>query len=83
VPIVPDGSDDAELEGVGTPFTVANEFAFVNVRKVLTRNGERLEISAPKLDFRVLLDPVQLEALTWQTPESLSRLLTERPNDEA
>jgi hypothetical protein len=68
-------STDAKVERVGDPQPIANEFAYVEVCKVQTRNGERLEIVAPKLEYRVLLDPVQLESLTWQTPETLSRLL--------
>ncbi len=54
---------------------VANEFTTSRVRKVLTRNGERLEIHSPKLGTTILLDPLELESLTWQTPETFSRLL--------
>jgi hypothetical protein len=54
---------------------LANEFAEVVVRKVRTRNGVRLEISAPKLERRVLLCPLELESLTWQTPETFSKFL--------
>jgi hypothetical protein len=57
------------------PLILANEFAEVVVRKVTTRNGVRLEIAAPKLGRRVRLCPLELEALTWQTSESFSRLL--------
>jgi hypothetical protein len=56
---------------------IANEFALARVRKVRTRNGERLEISAPKQDSKILLDPLQLESLTWQTPETFAEFLTE------
>lgn len=54
---------------------IANEFGLARVRKVNTRNGERLEISAPKLERRILLDPLELESLTWQTPETFSEFL--------
>jgi hypothetical protein len=54
---------------------LANEFAEVRVRMVQTRNGVRLEIAAPKLERSVLLDPVELESLTWQTPETFSSFL--------
>lgn len=57
------------------PVTIANEFASVRVAKVWTRNGERLEIEAPRLGHTIRLDPLHLESLSWQTPESLSRLL--------
>jgi hypothetical protein len=60
----------------GEYLTLANEFAEVLVRKVHTRNGVRLEIVAPKLGRKVQLDPVELESLTWQTPETFSSFLT-------
>jgi hypothetical protein len=54
---------------------VGNEFASVRVRRVLTRNGARLQVHSSKLQTDVFLDSVVLESLTWQTPESLSLLL--------
>ena len=51
---------------------ISNEFADIRIRKVYTRNGERLQIEAPR---RILLDAVQLEALTWQTPDTFSQFL--------
>lgn len=54
---------------------VANEFTTARVRKVFTRNGERLEIHSPKLGTTILLDPLELESLTWQTTETFSRML--------
>jgi hypothetical protein len=54
---------------------LVNEFAEVVIRVVPTGNGERLEIEAPRRGTRVLLDPVQLEALTWQPTETFSRML--------
>ena len=44
---------------------VANEFATVTVRRVRTRNGERLEIRSHTHDRSVRLDAIALEALTW------------------
>ncbi|HVS85313.1 MAG TPA: hypothetical protein VHD91_06760 [Gaiellaceae bacterium] len=55
--------------------TLANEFTTVRVRKERTRNGERLAIESPALGFAIRLDPLELESLTWQRPESFSRLL--------
>lgn len=55
--------------------TIANEFTTIRVRKVRTRNGERLEVSSAKLGFSIRLDPLELEALTWQGPELFSGLL--------
>lgn len=57
------------------PITVANEFAEVRIRKVHTRNGERLEIDAFRRGFRIQLDALELESLTWQTHETFSTFL--------
>lgn len=54
---------------------IANEFAFVRVRRVHTHNGVRLEIAAPKLGQSIRLDPLELESLTWQSHELFSKLL--------
>ena len=61
----------------GPVIELGNEFASVVVRKVRTRNGERLLISAPKRDTGILLCPLELESLTWQTPETFSAFLAE------
>lgn len=80
---MPSSSDRAD--GPGSPrdtgeqvdwLELANEFAEVRVRKLHTRNGVRLEIAAPRLDRRILLCPLELEALTWQTTETFSRMLS-------
>jgi hypothetical protein len=55
-------------EDDGHVIVVANEFASVAVRKVATRNGERLEIRSLGHDQVVRLDALALEALTWSTP---------------
>jgi len=44
---------------------ISNEFATVVVRKIRTRNGERLEIRSPGRETFVRLDAIALEALTW------------------
>ncbi len=54
---------------------IANEFTTVRVRKQFTRNGERLEIHSAKLGTTIMLDPLELESLTWQTTETFSRML--------
>lgn len=54
---------------------IANEFAEVRVRRVLTRNGVRLEISSPRTATAVRLDPMELEVLTRQAPEFFTDLL--------
>jgi hypothetical protein len=68
-------SEDEELIAASDWLEIGNEFAGVRVRKVLTRTGARLEITAPRRELTVYLDSTVLEALTWQTPESLSLLL--------
>lgn len=57
---------------------LSNEFTTVRVRKVQTRNGERLEIEAPKNGSVIHLDPVELESLTWQPPEVFSQFQENR-----
>jgi hypothetical protein len=55
---------------------IANEFAMIQVRKIHTRNGAQLEISAPKQERRIRLDPLELESLTWQTSETFTSFLS-------
>lgn len=57
------------------PIIIANEFVDVEVRRVLTRNGVRLEIYSPRRGRRVRLDAMVLDALTWQSPEVFSDML--------
>lgn len=52
---------------------VTNEFATVVIRKVETRNGERLEISAPSSGRSIQLDALVLESLTWSDPLELGK----------
>ena len=58
---------------------VSNESAIALVRKVRTRNGVRLEIHSPEQDRRVYLDPLLLESLAWQTPETFADTLEDPP----
>lgn len=59
------------------PIVIGNEFASVEVRRVVGRNGTRLEIYAPRQDRRVHLDAVVLEALTAYTPAALSSFVAD------
>jgi hypothetical protein len=59
----------------GAAIEVANEFAQVRVRRVETRNGSRLLIESPKSGQWVALCPLELEALTWQGPETFSAMI--------
>ena len=58
---------------------ISNNSAVVLVRKIRTRNGVRLEIYSPETDRRVYLDPLLLESLAWQTPETFSNTLEAPP----
>jgi hypothetical protein len=60
---------------VGEPISVANEFTEVLVRRVDTRNGSRLMISAPRSGQWITLDALEAEALTWQNPRTLAAMV--------
>ena len=60
---------------VGEPLTVANEFTEVMVRRVDTRNGSRLLISAPKSGQWISLDALEVEALTRQNARTLAAMV--------
>lgn len=59
----------------GAPVVIANEFVDVEVRRVHTRNGVRLEIFSPRRGTSVRLDAMVLDCLTWQPPQVFSELL--------
>jgi hypothetical protein len=61
-------ADDEAME-------LSNEFAHVEVRRVRTRNGVRLEIRSPRLGRAIRLCPLALESLTWQDERTFSRFL--------
>jgi hypothetical protein len=64
------------LDGaVGEPISIANEFTEVVVRRVDTRNGSRLLISAPRSGQWITLDALEVEALTWQNPPTLAAMV--------
>ena len=52
---------------------VANEFTYIQVQKVKTKNGEVLEIESLKNHNKITLDAMQLEALTLLKPEDFSK----------
>lgn len=58
----------------GESFGIGNEFTGVQVRKVWTRQGERLELFVPRKGSRILLDAMQLEIIAAQDPEKFSTL---------
>jgi hypothetical protein len=70
------GEREALLAGArGDAITIANEFAEVRVVRVDTRNGSRLLIESPKSGQWVALDPLELEALTWQSTATFSAMI--------
>ena len=73
-------SDEREPDrpaGPTSPIHLANEFAAVTVRVVATGNGVRLRIESPRLGRGIDLDPLELEALTWQSHELFTALLAD------
>jgi hypothetical protein len=60
---------------VGDAIELGNEFAEVRVCRVVTRNGSRLLIESPKSGQWVALCPLELEALTWQGPQTFSAMI--------
>ncbi|QIV79999.1 dihydrodiol dehydrogenase (plasmid) [Mycolicibacterium frederiksbergense] len=60
---------------VGEPLRIANEFSDVEVRRVDTRNGSRLLICSPKTGQWISLDALEVEALTWQNPQTLEAMV--------
>jgi hypothetical protein len=56
-------------------WTLANEFAEVQVSLVHTRNGVRLRIHSRTSGRAAELCPLELESLTWQGPEVFSGFL--------
>ena len=71
-------TDENDLRGEEV-VEIANEFAYVHVRKVNTRNGERLEIRSPRRDTLIRLDPTELDAISGLDPEAFTRLLEDPP----
>ncbi|GII63732.1 hypothetical protein Skr01_38170 [Sphaerisporangium krabiense] len=67
---------------VGESFGIGNEFTGVRVRKVWTRQGERLELSVPRRGYRILLDAMQLEIVAAQEPEKFSELFARKLGSE-
>jgi hypothetical protein len=62
-----DGGELGDDESVEFQTTITNEFTSVIVRKVRTRNGERLEIESVRLPHSIRLDALVLESLTWRS----------------
>ena len=57
------------------PIKVTNEFAEAHVRHGRGPEGDLVEITAPKLGYRIVLTPTELESVTWQEPETFTEFL--------
>lgn len=64
--------DELLTTATGEAIELGNEFAQVRVTKVRTRNGARLLLECPRSAQWVALDPLELEALTWQSTATFS-----------
>ena len=64
------------------PVELVNEFAAVTVVRVRTRNGVRLRIESQRTGGQIELDPLELEALTLQTHDLFTQLLSAGPDLE-
>lgn len=53
-------------EEVDGDLVIRNEFTSVRVRKIRTRNGERLEVSSLRVPYTIRLDALVLESMTWR-----------------
>jgi hypothetical protein len=63
-------ADGAEAE---SEITITNEFTSVRLRKVRTRNGERVEIRSLRVPNVVRLDALVLESLTWRSMKDIAK----------
>jgi hypothetical protein len=72
---VNDQLTDLLNSAIGEPITLANEFTEVVVRRVDTRNGSRLLVSAPKSGRWISLDALEVEALTRQNTRTLAAMV--------
>lgn len=70
--------DEPGIVGADEWFGVANEFTGVQVRRVQTRNGERLQLWVPARGYSALLDAMQLEIIAAQDPQIFSALFARK-----
>jgi hypothetical protein len=78
MPNLPEDREPLAGDGIleaSEPFSVSNEFTSMRVRKVRLKNGERLELVNPRTGVHALLDPMQLEIIALQQPDTFTRLL--------
>lgn len=61
----------------GETVGLEGDHATVLVRKIFTPAGERLEIEAPERGYRIRLDAMELETLSWQDHETFLQFLAD------
>jgi hypothetical protein len=79
-----DDFDRSDVEHRSKLTELSNEYATVELYEVRTQNGVRLELISPKLHHRIVLDPLELESLSWQEKDIFSEFLSTPfgPEDE-
>lgn len=66
---------ELETQRRGEAIVIGNEFAEIRVSRIESRNGARLLVESPRSGQWVTLDPLELEALTWQNVETFSAMI--------
>lgn len=61
----------------GETVSLDDSHTTVEIRKIFTPAGERLEIEAPRRGYRIRLDAMELEALSWQDHETFAGWLAD------
>lgn len=61
----------------GETVSLDDRHTTVEIRKVFTPAGERLEIEAPNRGYRIRLDAMELEALSWQDHDTFEEFLAD------
>ena len=74
--------EDLGIVDTESYFGIGNEFTGAHIRKVRTRQGERLEVFIPKNNTRILLDAMQLEILAEQDATLFTRLIASKLDRE-
>ncbi|WP_338727453.1 hypothetical protein [Haladaptatus sp. DJG-WS-42] len=55
--------------------TIANEYAYVTLTRVVTDAGPALELASPKLGYAIHLGPAELEAISYYDDRTFSTFL--------
>lgn len=70
-PTFPEMTADTQAKAI----RISNEFASVEVQKLVSGPNEVLRIISPKLDYEIVLAPLELEALTLEDTDLFSEFL--------